>query len=572
MNVTRIAVRNILSYAGPHVTVLGDLGRVNVIVGKNDAGKSNLLRVVRWARDVAQLPDVQKQDIMLPANWLHVSARQQSGGDHSSNQSHMSVSFRIEIDDWPKGLIPLWLEAATACKPTVSFTVSLSDEREPLRVIENLEWGRDAELMNLFAINHADPGDMAIRLLPHARKVLASKVVMLDGWRQPSTRVLGEKNYAELLESFQNSKDDADEAGKSCQRIESLFEFLTGENEIRLHRRDVSHADFNVRIRGNTIPLSQHGDGYVQMLMIAINAAINPGGVFLIEEPETHLHPDSQRRLLWHFSEHMNAQLFITTHSAAFLDSRKADCILHISRKDDRSEVIRVSSLERHYATLDDIGARASDILQANVVIWVEGPSDRILIKHALSIVDKTIREGLHYQIVCYGGALRKYCRIGEGSDRLVNLLRLGRCAVMVCDRDGEQPSKRLNKEKERLREECVEAGGISWVTYGREIENYLSNAVLSRAFGKLLEVPELRLRLGKNQRLVQALQSVQCNVGQGAKKWLRYDSNKPEIMTKIVDHITERSDLDRHDFLDQLDILAAFIRKKNAIPGLASF
>ncbi len=27
----------------------------------------------------------------------------------------------------------------------------------------------------------------------------------------------------------------------------------------------------------------------------------------------------------------------------------------------------------------DDLGCRASDILQANAVIWVEGPSDRII-------------------------------------------------------------------------------------------------------------------------------------------------------------------------------------------------
>jgi len=567
MKVTKIDIRDILSYAGPDLTVLGGLGRVNVIVGKNDAGKSNLLKVVKWARDAVQLPDDKKQNYPLAQNWRYISAKQSVIENEMLKQPHISVSFRIEIADWPKGIIPDWLIKATTCKRGATLTVSLSGERNAFRVIEDFEWDLDSELMNLFAMNQADAREMTNRLLPDARKIVASKVVLLDARRNLSTPVFGEKNYVEFVDSLLESEENADEAGKLYQQIVDLFGMFIGESKIELHRRRSLQPDFNVKIRDRIIPLSQHGDGYCEMFMIAVNFVMHPDAVLLIEEPEKHLHADSQRRLLWHCADVMTSQLFITTHSSVLLDVRKADCILHITHDGRKSKINRMDSTAQHYATLDDIGARASDILQANVVVWVEGPSDAILIEHALSVVDKDIQKGLHYVIVFYGGALRKYCHIAENSNRLVNLLSLGRRTVMVCDRDGKDSSVLLNSEKRRLGEACVDKGGISWITKGREIENYLRNAVLSKAFRELLNVPDLQIRLGKNQKLADALQLFEHKVKRGRKKWLRYDTNKPEIMSIIVRHITKRADLNQHDFLQQIDTIAEFIRKNNALP-----
>ena len=196
--------------------------------------------------------------------------------------------------------------------------------------------------------------------------------------------------------------------------------------------------------------LSQYGDGIRHLLMMAIKAAMNPGGIFLIEEPETHLHPHHQRHLLSFLADKVGCQICITSHSPIFLDSKKADRIFHVSK--ESVSIVTDAGLPRAlYSVLEDIGARPSDILQANVVIWVEGPSDRILIRHALGILDPNPHEGLQYQIVSYGGALRKYCTFGDGAGELVDLMKLGRSVVMVCDRDGNSLSGKIDKEKSRL-------------------------------------------------------------------------------------------------------------------------
>lgn len=50
---------------------------------------------------------------------------------------------------------------------------------------------------------------------------------------------------------------------------------------------------------------------------------------------------------------------------------------------------------------------KASDILQSNGIIWVEGPSDRIYLKRWLELfTPNEYEEGKHYQFLYYGGRL----------------------------------------------------------------------------------------------------------------------------------------------------------------------
>ncbi|SHU60945.1 Uncharacterised protein [Mycobacteroides abscessus subsp. bolletii] len=50
-----------------------------------------------------------------------------------------------------------------------------------------------------------------------------------------------------------------------------------------------------------------------------------------------------------------------------------------------------------------DLGYRPSDLLQANYVVWVEGPSDRTYIRRWLQIANPDLQEGIDYSIMFYG-------------------------------------------------------------------------------------------------------------------------------------------------------------------------
>jgi len=70
---------------------------------------------------------------------------------------------------------------------------------------------------------------------------------------------------------------------------------------------------------------------------------------------------------------------FLSTHSNVFLDAAKQDDtrIYHVGYEGKASKVTRVETTPDSYRVLEDLGYHASDLLQSNGVIWVEGPTDR---------------------------------------------------------------------------------------------------------------------------------------------------------------------------------------------------
>ena len=82
-------------------------------------------------------------------------------------------------------------------------------------------------------------------------------------------------------------------------------------------------------------------------------------------------------------------ELRVTTHSNVAIDLF-GNCpdaqILKVCNDGYKSTVETVMTDEAKRNLLDDLGVKASDLLQANCAIWVEGPSDRIYIKKWLEI------------------------------------------------------------------------------------------------------------------------------------------------------------------------------------------
>ena len=102
--------------------------------------------------------------------------------------------------------------------------------------------------------------------------------------------------------------------------------------------------------------------------------------------------------------------MFLTTHSHvainAFCNKEMAQ-IYHVVKKNGVSSLHKIDDYIAKSSLLDDLDVRASDLLQSNGIIWVEGPSDRVYIKRWLEIFDKDrLEEGRDYQILYYGGRL----------------------------------------------------------------------------------------------------------------------------------------------------------------------
>lgn len=250
------------------------------------------------------------------------------------------------------------------------------------------------------------------------------------------------------------------------------------------------------------VALSHSGSGLKTLLLVLCVLHLGPrlmGGtlqeqqILLFEELENNLHPALQRRLVLYlrdFAVRTQSLLFLTTHSSATIDLFSADPdaqVIHVSHDNNSATATTVSTYIQRRGVLDDLDIRASDLLQANCVVWVEGPTDRLYVNRWLHLwTDGNVREGVHYQCVFYGGRLLSHLS-GEVPDvdptHGIHLLSVNRNVVIIIDSDRRSASDGVNDTKSRLVAEVSRVGGLAWITAGREIENYVPVQAIAASF-----------------------------------------------------------------------------------------
>lgn len=549
MKFTRIGIGSYRCFSSD-AQGFADWGGVNLIIGRNNSGKSRLLDLVRYCCN--------RDSVKLEApSFLQVSAELE--------EEDLITFFQPNSSG---GDIPYnhWEFAAAYIGKQITFNL-LGNSVSSLRLADK-EPPHGRNRFEQVALRAGLPFQGCHYVHIAAERSIQPEKESGD-WMAPNgigaTAVIQRYLMDSNLPSTLIEVD-------LLHELNRIFEPDNEFNRILVQRHSDEKWEVYLEEKGKgRIPLSASGSGLQTVILILLALHVMPEGrnkakgklVVAIEEPENNLHPALQRRLLAYLQEYSTANgsiFFITTHSTVAIDQfvgQKDARLFHVRHDGEFAKVGAVEAYADGHEILRDLDVRASDLLQSNGIIWVEGPTDRLYINKWIEIFSSgRLREGAHYQCVFYGGKLLSHLSAdGDLSLRkeLIDLVTINKNAAIVIDSDRRSDKGRLNSTKSRIKLEFERIGSMVWVTKGREIENYVHPTVLSSVFASSpVAVP-------------QKLDSVMEWVLSDAKR-KKIAPDKITLASKVVERTLDKSALSILDLENQMKDLVSKIEDWNNI------
>ena len=324
-----------------------ELGRVTLITGKNNSGKSSILEALRIGAQKADPAVV--FDILRIHTDFHSESREVSQFPDSIRDFYLSdlfYGFPAFDDDFD----PIVIKAS-------------SNPKEPLELSLQVEWvafGDDGHGDAKFvdrdrAVREELPGGPVLV----ARTAEGEHAVRLTNLRRfrnhiprphqnrLNCKVVKANGTSEALGSLWDEAVLRDEEGEVVRALQIIDPDLTSVRMIGGEHNRPGKTPF-VRSRGlaRYVPLRSCGDGLNRMLTLVLSMLGARNGLLLIDEFENGLHHTVQLetwRTIFQLAQLHSVQVFATTHSwdtveafqAAATETPEAGLLLRLTRHED---------------------------------------------------------------------------------------------------------------------------------------------------------------------------------------------------------------------------------------------
>ena len=292
------------------------LSQFNVIVGPNGSGKSSVLQALHWVIQCGRNPAVDANKDYASGSTLSLSNASYMpspdyknsgnsgtyGNRADANRLDLSIWARTPADTGPdvRHRAKLWLKAAR----NEGVSVHIPSNNEITTAIRAQAREFSAYIPGLAGI-------------PLSEERRAHSIVLRQAAAGDANTVL--RNILHLLALRENDQEDP---STPMTELQTLVSKAIRRTELKItfdDKKDYSiQAHFKTDAMSEYRPLELAGIGFLQSIQIFAYILLYRPRLLLIDEPDSHLHPDAQQRLVTEIAnaaKKHDCQVIMTTHS-----------------------------------------------------------------------------------------------------------------------------------------------------------------------------------------------------------------------------------------------------------------
>ena len=351
------AISNYRSF-GAEVQKIGPCSKINIIIGKNNSGKSNVLHFLwQYYKELMKYFRTQKEFIYKNSNDIHLGLTQDNIafgiGANINNADERQIYYKSlqsrGVSKNSTSVLELILSKVSEECDGIFWILLSGTQRDIIsedttNLINNLgEKLRRLPLEKLLSeLCKRSGGSRFSQLLEILRKVALDlndirQVNMVSAIRQiikGDSINFPEFNGTGLITELAKLQDPEHSEREKRDQFISIQNFLQDITNAPHAKINVPYSRAYIQVdmtgNGNFLPLESLGTGIHEAVILAAACTIFRKQIVCIEEPELHLHPTLQKKFIHYIARNTDNQYFISTHSAHLLDTTGAS-IFHVN-------------------------------------------------------------------------------------------------------------------------------------------------------------------------------------------------------------------------------------------------